>query len=77
MTTKEIPTTSPPSKSIRDIKTLKDARRLLSKLISEFRRGELTSPEARVLTYMLTSYVSIYNQSDLEERLQKLEDSVK
>jgi hypothetical protein len=56
------------------IKTLKDARRLLGKLIYEFQKGNIHNQDAKDLTYMLISYVAILKDSELEERLIALEE---
>lgn len=59
------------------IRAVKDAKRLLSKLIYEFQIGRLSSQPAKDLTYMLINYVNICTQVEFEERLQKLESETK
>ena len=52
---------------------LKDAKRLLSRLITQFQCGEVDSRFAKDLCYLLTSYVSVAKDTEIEERLQLLE----
>jgi len=58
----------------RRIKSLNDVRRLISRLIPELRAGTLESKDARTLTYMLITYVRVFKESDLESRVQELEE---
>lgn len=55
------------------IRKLKDAKRLLSRLIYNFQQGSITGRDAKDLTYLLISYVNICGQTEFEERLIKLE----
>ena len=59
-------------KAIR-VSSIKDARRLLSRLISQLQQGTVLSRDAKDLTYLLSIYVQITRESDLEERLEALE----
>lgn len=64
------------SKPIR-IRKVKDAKRLLAKLIYGLQTGEINSQHAKDITYLLTSYVNIATVTDFEERLKKLEQQAK
>jgi hypothetical protein len=59
------------------ISKVRDARRLLGKLILEFQKGNIANQDAKDLCYLVTSYVNVAVQSDFEERLQQLEDNTK
>jgi hypothetical protein len=48
---------------------------LLSKLIAGFCRGEIDGDNAKTLCYLLVSWVNIARDSDLEQRIEKLEQS--
>lgn len=56
------------------ISRIKDAKRLLSRLIFEFQKGTINGRDAKDLTYLLISYVTICKAIDFEERLIKLEE---
>ena len=58
------------------IRQLKDAKRLLSKLITEFQKGTIKSREAKDLCYLIVSYVNIAKDIDLEERIKSLEENL-
>lgn len=70
--TKQVGRTSPS----RPICTIADARRLLARIISEFRAGTMDDREARTLCYMLATFVSIVRDSELENRLDALEQQL-
>ena len=58
------------------IRQLKDAKRLLSKLITEFQKGTINGRAAKDLTYLVISFVQIAKDIDLEDRIQALEDQI-
>jgi hypothetical protein len=55
------------------INNLKDARRLLSRLIYQLQTGEVESKLAKDICYLLISYVNIFKAFEFEERLAELE----
>lgn len=57
----------------RPVKSAKDARRMLSRLISEFRAGEIEGTNAKTLCYLLQTYVNIQKDTEIEERILALE----
>lgn len=65
----------PLPKAIR-VKNVKQAKRLLSRIITQFQRGEITDYEAKTLCYLLISLVSICKDIDFEERITKIEKSI-
>ena len=54
-------------------RTAAQAKRLLSKLISGFIRGQVEGENARTLAYLISIFVQIIRDSDFEKRLQALE----
>lgn len=56
------------------ISSVRDARRLLARLIREFQTGRVEDRWAKTLTYLVVSYVSVTRDSEIEERLQRLEE---
>ncbi len=58
------------------LSNLKDVKRLCSRLIRSFIRGEVSGNDAKTLSYLLSTYVTIAQGSDIEERLDELETKV-
>jgi hypothetical protein len=73
--TPDTPPTAKPKAAFheRPVKNVKDARRLLSRLISEFRAGEIQGTDAKTMCYLLSTYVQITKDTELEERIKRLE----
>jgi hypothetical protein len=63
----------------RDITYLKakDVRRAMSKLISQYCKGNVLNEDAKTLTHMFSTYIQILTATELEERLIKLEKNQK
>jgi hypothetical protein len=55
------------------VNSLASAKRLLSRLILQLQKKEVTGPEAKDLCYLLTSYVNIHKTNDLETKLLEIE----
>ncbi|MCX6141989.1 MAG: hypothetical protein NTZ35_02095 [Ignavibacteriales bacterium] len=55
------------------VKNLRDAKKLLSRILVAFQRGELEGREAKDLAYLLSVWVQIVKDADLEERIRLLE----
>jgi len=53
-----------------------DCRRFLARLINETRSGDITPDFLRALTYSIKVLSGILNDSDLEERILKLEEKI-
>lgn len=66
----------PSARPIR-VKNINDARRLLSRLIYQLQVEQIEGRQAKDLTYLLISYVSITRDSDLEQRLAAIEEKIK
>lgn len=58
---------------VRDVRT---AKRLLGKIILQIQRGQILSETARLLTYCLSTYVSICKDHEFEDRLEEIEKQV-
>jgi len=54
----------------------RDCRRFLARCINETQSGEMKSDLLRTLTYATKTLVGILNDSDLEERISKLEEKI-
>ena len=55
------------------VNNLKSAKRLLSKLIYDLQIGNIDSKLAKDLTYLVSVYVNIFKEYDLEKKLDQLE----
>ncbi len=66
----------PPRRRAIRIKSISDARRLLSRLIFQLQGEEIESRFAKDLCYLAISYVNIARDSDIESRLDELEQKV-
>jgi len=55
------------------IRSIEDARRLLSRLILEFQKGTVENRNAKDLCYLVISFVNIVSQSEIENRLAEIE----
>lgn len=60
-----------------NVTNLKSAKRLLSKLISKFISGEIINQDAKDLAYLVSVYVSVVKDVEIEERIKKLEEKIK
>lgn len=56
------------------VKNVKDASKLLGRLIKHFQEGTVESSFAKTLCYLLQTFVNIHAQSSLEERIERLEN---
>ncbi|MDR3594274.1 hypothetical protein [Clostridium sp.] len=75
---KEKKNTSPPLfEGITTPKNIKDAKNILSKLISAFIKGEVNDQKSKTLCYLINSFVMIVRDNDFENRLQLLETNMK
>jgi hypothetical protein len=54
-------------------RNVNDAKRILSKLISEFIKGSIEDSRAKTLCYLLSAFVNITRETDFESRLSELE----
>ena len=61
----------------RPIRTAKDAKKMLGKLIHAFQQGQINQDGAKTLCYLLISFVQIIRDGEFEGRLTKLEQDLK
>lgn len=55
------------------IRTIADARRALGKLITDFKAGSVSAPDARTMCYLLSTFVAVSKDTELEDRVRALE----
>ncbi len=63
------------SKPIR-ISNLRDARRLLGRLIYEFQKGTIVNQDAKDLCYLVISFCQVLKDCEFEERITNLENQI-
>jgi len=55
------------------IRTAKDAKKLYSRLISGFCKGEIAGDDAKTLAYLLSGFIQTCTAAEIEERIEALE----
>ncbi|NLT52747.1 MAG: hypothetical protein GXX85_17725 [Ignavibacteria bacterium] len=55
------------------VNNVKTAKRLLSRLIYDLQDNSINGQKAKDLCYLLSVFIQVFNQSELEERINKLE----
>jgi|GEM_PF-2447458 hypothetical protein len=55
------------------IRNVKTAKRLLSRLIAAFCRGEIVGQDAKTLAFLLSTYCQITKDHEIEERIDAIE----
>lgn len=73
----------PIKRNVKDVQSLKqkpvrvrsgkDAKKLLSRLLVAFQRGEVANDEARTIAHLLSVFIQIEKEIELLERIEKLE----
>jgi hypothetical protein len=58
------------------VTNLKNAKRLLSKLIYELQAGTIDNQTAKDLTYLLVSFVNVFKPYEMEKRVSEIERMV-
>lgn len=59
------------------VTNLKSAKRLMSKLISGFISGKIINQNAKDLAYLVSTFVAIVKDAEIEERIKMLEEKIK
>ncbi len=59
------------------VTNLKNAKRLMSKLISNFISRRIINQDAKDLCYMISVFVTVVKEAEIEERIKKLEEKIK
>lgn len=55
------------------IRTVKDARRLLTRVLRQLQLEEISESRAKTISYVANSFAKLYEVSELEERVTELE----
>jgi hypothetical protein len=55
------------------IKNLHDCSRLLGRVLMQLQKGEVSDNKAKTISYCANSYAKVFELSDLETRLNKIE----
>jgi len=61
-----------PSRPVK-VRTLKDAKRLLSRIIIQLQAGTIKGQDAKDLCYLISTFIQLVRDYELEERIKKLE----
>lgn len=59
------------------VTNLKNAKRLLSRLIYDLQAGMIENQTAKDLTYLLVSYVNVFKQYEIEQRIDEIEKKIR
>lgn len=59
------------------VKDVNSAKKLLSRVLSQVQRGEITESKAKTTTYIVTQLVSIINNFEYETKLKEIENLLK
>jgi hypothetical protein len=62
-----------PPFATKPIRTVKDAKRMLARLIHGFQCGQIEGTDAKTLCYLLISYSQLVKDHDFEDRIKQLE----
>ena len=58
------------------VNTIKQAKKLLSRLIWQLQTEEIKSQKAKDITYLLSVFLTVIRDSELEERIKTLEERI-
>lgn len=59
------------------VRTIKDAKRLMSKLITGFQQGTIIGRDAKDMAYLLTVFLQIVKDFEIEKRIESIEQILK
>jgi len=68
-------TLAPPLRPVK-VRSLKDAKRLLSRLIVQLQSGQVTGQAAKDLTYLLSVFLQLVRDHELEQRIKRIEQTM-
>lgn len=68
-------TLTPPLRPVK-VRSLKDAKRLLSRLIVQLQSGQVTGQAAKDLTYLLSVFLQLVRDHELEQRIKRIEQTM-
>ena len=58
------------------VSKLKDAKRLLSRLIYEFQLGTLSGRDAKDLTYLISQFIAACKEIEFDDRIKLIEQKI-
>lgn len=58
------------------VRTIKDAKRLMSKLITAFQEKTIDGRDAKDMAYLLTVFLQIVKDFELEKRVEEIEKAI-
>ena len=73
---KEVTTPPPVLERPVRVNNVKQAKKLLSKLIYGLQTGEIDSRKAKDLTYLLSVFITVVKETEFDERLKALESKL-
>lgn len=62
-----------PLETIINVATIKDATKLMGRIIKQYQLGTITSEQAKTLSYLLQTYVNSFKMMEIEEQLTEYE----
>jgi hypothetical protein len=68
-------TLTPPLRPVK-VRSLKDAKRLLSRLIVQLQSGQVKGSDAKDLTYLLSVFLQLVRDHELEQRIKRIEQTI-
>jgi len=73
---KQVKQTPPLLKKPVRVSKLKDAKRLLSRLIYEFQLGTLSGRDAKDLTYLISQFIAACKEIEFDDRIKLIEQKI-
>ena len=73
---KEVTNTPPLLQKPIRVSKLKDAKRLLSRIIYEFQLGTVTGRDAKDLTYLISQFIVACKEIEFDERIKLIEQKI-
>ncbi len=73
---KQVKQTPPLLKKPIRVSKLKDAKRLLSRLIYEFQLGTLSGRDAKDLTYLISQFIAACKEIEFDDRIKLIEQKI-
>lgn len=58
------------------VQNVKDAERLLAKVLLQLQKGEISESMARAMAYVANSYAKMFEISEMEKRIETLESLI-
>ena len=58
------------------VQSIKDAERLLARVLLQLQKGEISESKARTMAYVANSYAKMFEVSEIEKRVEILESLI-